>query len=261
MQLIDIGANLTHESFQVDLNEVLTRARAQHVSAFIITGASLPGSQAALALAQQHDDLFATAGLHPHEAQHFSRTTLAQLQELAKDPKVVALGECGLDYNRDFSPRDQQRYAFEAQLELACKLAKPVFLHERDAHDDFAKILERYKKDLVDYVVHCFTGVESQLQTYLELEAYIGITGWICDDRRGHHLHEFIQQVPADRLMIETDAPYLLPRDLKPKPKSRRNEPMHLLHICNTVARLVNKTPLQVANETTATAQHFFRLP
>jgi TatD DNase family protein len=258
--LIDIGANLTHESFQHDLDEVLDRASAAGVRTIVVTGASAQGSHDALALAQQYPQLCATAGVHPHEADSYSADTGKLLRELGKSEEVVAMGECGLDFYRDLSPRRVQEKCFEAQLEIACEAGKPVFLHERDAHDRFVKILEPYLEDLPAAVVHCFTGTESQLDAYLEMGCHIGITGWICDERRGHHLREFVYKIPTGRLMLETDAPYLLPRDLKPKPKTRRNEPMHLAHIAKVIADITGKPIEQLAAETTQTAERFFNI-
>jgi TatD DNase family protein len=259
-RLIDIGANLTHESFQHDLTQVLERATAAGVGAIVVTGASQHGSEQALQLAEQHPQLYATAGVHPHEAAHYSDSIHTRLQQLATHPRVLAVGECGLDFYRDLSPRPAQEHCFARQLELACANGKSVFMHERDAHDRFVAILGQYINDLPKTVLHCFTGTESQLQAYLELGCHIGITGWICDERRGHHLREFIGAIPADRLMLETDAPYLLPRDLRPKPATRRNEPCYLPHILATVAAAVGKPPAQVAAETTANAQAFFNI-
>jgi TatD DNase family protein len=155
---------------------------------------------------------------------------------LASFPQVVAIGECGLDYDRDFSPRDQQRAAFESQLELAAELRKPVFLHQRSAHDDFARMLQNARPRLAGGVVHCFTGDERELDCYLELGLCIGITGFICDERRGMHLQRLVRRIPPERLMIETDAPFLLPRDLA-SVRGRRNEPAYLPHVAKSVAR------------------------
>ena len=260
MQFIDIGANLTHESFQKDLNDVLTRAKTQSVKQMIVTGASPQGSLDAIALAEQYPQLYATCGVHPHEATLWNDDIQQQHTALCKNPTVVAIGECGLDYNRDFSPRDKQRYAFEAQLNIACEIEKPLFLHQRDAHDDFHTILQKYRADIADVVVHCFTGEQHEMQAYIDLDCYIGITGWICDERRGFHLREFIHQIPADRLMIETDAPYLLPRDIRPKPKTRRNEPQWLPHIAQVIASCLEKPVEQLADEVYRNSLHFFRL-
>ncbi|HEU5398574.1 MAG TPA: TatD family hydrolase [Gammaproteobacteria bacterium] len=260
--LIDIGANLTHDSFDADRTEVMARARKAGVTRFIVTGSDAAHSRRALELAREHPDvIFATAGVHPHHAKDCTDATPAELRELLAQPEVVVTGECGLDYFRNFSPQDVQRRVFEMQLELAVECGKPVFLHQRDAHHDFLQILARWRSRLSGAVVHCFTGDATELKDYLSLDCHIGITGWICDERRGKHLKDCIGLIPADRLMIETDAPYLIPRDLVPKPASNRNEPMHLAHICNVVAACVGKPPLQLAAETTRTAEEFFKLP
>ncbi len=258
--LIDIGANLTHESFQHDFDDVLERANTAGVETIIVTGASAEGSIHAQKLASRYPQLYATAGIHPHEAADFNQETAKTLRALGNVSEVVAMGECGLDFFRDFSPRPAQEKCFAEQLEISCEIGKPVFLHERDAHENFIKILEQFIGDLNAVVVHCFTGNESQLDAYLELGCHIGITGWVCDERRGQHLHDFIGKIPANRLMLETDSPYLLPRDLKPKPKTRRNEPFYLPHILHAVAAISGKPPEQVAKETTETAKAFFGL-
>ncbi len=182
------------------------------------------------------------------------------LRDLAKLPEVVAIGECGLDYNRDFSPRPIQDKWFEAQIQLASELKMPLFLHERDAHQRFVEILSKYSNTLDKVVVHCFTGNAQELDKYLSMGFYIGITGWICDDRRGTHLRDLVRRIPLDRLMLETDAPFLTPRDMRPQPADRRNEPAFLPHILNTVANAMGKSPAEVATATTATAKSFFGL-
>ncbi|HEV2700873.1 MAG TPA: TatD family hydrolase, partial [Steroidobacteraceae bacterium] len=240
----------------------LERARSVGVIQMIVTGASCAGSRQAVALARadpQH--LFATAGVHPHHATELNAEQLAQLESLAREPEVVAVGECGLDYFRDFSPREVQRHAFHQQLELAARVAKPVFLHERDAHDDFTGILREHRATLVGGVAHCFTGTREQLQRYLQLDLAIGITGWICDERRGAHLLQLVPEIPAAALHLETDAPYLLPRDLAPRPVLRRNESQYLRHIAAVVARARGETLEQLAATATAASRKLFRLP
>lgn len=256
--LIDIGANLAHDSFDADRDEVLERARQAGVEKIIVTGASENSSAQALQLTNSFPNLYATAGVHPHAASQFGNETLNRLEILAAADKVVAMGECGLDFFRDFSPRPAQEMCFARQLELACKTGKPVFLHQRDAHDRFIKILEPFLADLSRIVVHCFTGEQHELEACLELGLYIGITGWICDERRGRHLLDSVPSIPADRLMVETDAPYLLPRNLQPKPKSRRNEPCYLPAVVEKIAEVTGKSATQVAEETTRTAKEFF---
>lgn len=261
MQLVDIGANLTHESFRHDFAEVLARARAAGVSQLVVTGASLQGSRDALALARAHPRvLFATAGVHPHHAADFDADVEAALRELHARPEVVAVGETGLDYFRDFSPRSAQVFAFERQLELAADCGKPLFLHQRDAHADFIAAMDNVRGRIGKAVVHCFTGEQDELFDYLDRDFYMGITGWICDERRGTHLRELVKSIPSDRLMLETDAPYLLPRTVKPAPSHRRNEPMYLAHICAEVARDRGEDVAVTAANATATAKAFFGL-
>jgi TatD DNase family protein len=260
MHLIDIGINLTHESYREDRDAVLARAAAAGIVQMVVTGASVASSVEALGLARLHPGrLYATAGVHPHHASELDAAGLARLRELLAAPEVVATGECGLDYYRNFSPYADQRRAFDRQLKLAVETGKPAFLHQRDAHRDFVAALAAHPG--LPGVAHCFTGGMEELEAYLGLGLHIGITGWICDERRGAHLHELVARIPRGRLLIETDGPYLLPRDLKPKPASRRNEPMHLAHICEVVARLRGESVEECAAHTTAAARALFGLP
>jgi TatD DNase family protein len=262
MDYIDIGANLTHESFAHDLVAVLERAKAVAVDRIVVTGASRSGSVAAQQLAAAYPGfLFATAGLHPHHAHEYDADADDLFRSLLAHPEVVAVGETGLDYHRDFSPRDAQRFAFEQQLQIAIEVRKPLFLHCRDAHADFVAILDAARDRLPPAVVHCFTGERDELFDLLDRGHFIGITGWICDERRGAHLRELVKLIPADRLMIETDAPYLLPRTFKPKPSHRRNEPSFLPHICEEIARDRGEAVAVTAANSAATARRFFRLP
>jgi TatD DNase family protein len=257
--LVDIGLNLAHDSFDHDRDLVVSNAAAAGVRHMVITGSTLDSTRAAIELARAAPDRFrATAGIHPHHAHEFHEADLPALRELLQAPEVGAAGECGLDYFRNFSPHEDQERAFRQQLELAAELRKPVFLHQRDAHGAFVAILREYRARLPAGVAHCFTGDERELRDYLALDLSIGITGWICDERRGHHLRDLVRLIPADRLMIETDAPYLLPRDLTPKPQSRRNEPKYLPHILATVAACRGEAPEAVAAATTRNALRFF---
>jgi TatD DNase family protein len=260
MQLIDIGANLTHPAFHADLSDVLTRAASAGVSQVVVTGTSVQESTAALALSKAHAELSCTAGVHPHHARECDETTIPALRVLAQQARVVAIGECGLDFNRNYSPHPDQEKWFAAQVELACDIKKPLFLHSRDAKEKFVEVMKQFKT-LPPAVAHCFTGGKDELHAYLDLGLYIGITGWICDERRGAHLLQLVRDVPADRLMLETDSPYLTPRDMHPQPKARRNEPSHLPHILRSVAKALGKAADQVAAETTRNARTFFGLP
>jgi TatD DNase family protein len=253
MRLVDIGANLTHPAFAADLDGVLARARQAGVETIIVTGTTVDESRQAARLG-----LPFTAGVHPHHARDFEASTVDALRELAKNPACVALGECGLDFNRNYSPHPDQEECFIAQLELALELHKPLFLHSRDAHPRVSEILSSYKPKRA--VAHCFTGEREELRAYLDLGLYIGITGWICDERRGKHLLDLIKEIPPERLLLETDAPYLTPRDMKPQPKARRNEPAFLPHIARTVARALGRAADQVAEETTRNACVLFGL-
>jgi len=258
--LVDIGANLTHDSFDADRAEVIARAHAAGVGRFVVTGSDAAHSRKALELCGRYPGLYATAGVHPHHAKDVSADTPAELKALLGNSQVVAVGECGLDYFRNFSPPEVQREVFEMQLGLAEHCRKPVFLHQRDAHADFMRLLTAHRQRISKSVVHCFTGDAAELKDYLALDCHIGITGWICDERRGQHLRDCVGLIPADKLMLETDAPYLIPRDLKPRPASNRNEPMHLRHIAQVVAECLGKPLDQLIRETTRNAEAFFTL-
>jgi TatD DNase family protein len=257
--LVDIGANLTHPSFGEDHDAVAARARQAGVETIIVTGTTVEESRAAAALAGRLG-LYATAGVHPHHARECDAGTIPALRAVAaENPRVVAIGECGLDFNRNYSPHPDQEKWFSAQLELALSLDKPLFLHSRDAHPRFYELLKHFK--IRNAVAHCFTGGKEELRSYIDLGLYIGLTGWICDERRGGHLLELVRDIPRERLLLETDAPYLTPRDLRPQPKARRNEPAFLPHILRAVARALGRPAEEVAAETTANAERLFGLP
>ena len=258
-ELIDIGANLAHDSFDDDRDDVLQRAADAGVSTLVITGSSDQSNVATLALANNNPGrLYSTAGVHPHHASDYSEKSDDIIRQCLADKRCVAVGECGLDYFRNFSPREAQLDAFRAQLDIACDTGHAVFLHQRDAHDDFVDVLEAALPNLSHAVAHCFTGEGESLREFVAMGLYIGITGWICDERRGEHLKDIVSAIPDDRLMIETDSPYLLPRTIRPRPKSRRNEPAHLTEVLKTVAQARAQTEEHVAAITTANAKRFF---
>jgi TatD DNase family protein len=261
-EYIDIGVNLTGSSFRNDLDDVVQRALDAGVSQMIVTGTDIHHSQAALELSRSYPGvLISTAGVHPHHASEFDHNTISGLRELCAEEPVVAVGECGLDYNRNYSAAAEQRSAFEAQLQLACELRLPVFLHQRDAHDDFVSMISEYRKDLTGAVAHCFTGSEDEALEYLAMDMYIGVTGWICDERRGVDLQRAVGSIPLDRIMLETDAPYLLPRDLQQQPvQKRRNEPCYLPHICKVAAKYMEIDHQRLANAALANTRKFFAL-
>jgi TatD DNase family protein len=261
-ELVDIGINLAHDSFDHDRADVIARAAAAGVTRMVITGSSIASTRAAIDLARSDPHRFrCTAGMHPHHAAELNDDALTQLEEMAAQPEVVAVGECGLDYFRNLSPPDAQRAAFYKQLELAARVHKPVFLHQRDAHADFLAILRDFRPRLAGGVAHCFTADIEEARAYLDLGLYIGITGWICDERRGLHLREVVRALPAERLLIETDAPYLMPRNLRPKPSTRRNEPMYLPHVLEAIASARHQPSQELASITTRNALTLFGWP
>lgn len=261
MEWIDIGINLTNRRYHKDRQQVVNNALQAGVCKMLVTGTSVDESRRAYQLTQDYPDiLYATSGCHPHDAKSLDAAGLSQLVELAQMDSVVAVGECGLDFNRNFSPADKQIEVFKQQLELASRIGKPVFLHERDAFDTQFEILKDYMPSLKGAIVHCFTGNQQHLEHYLELGLSIGITGWVCDERRGQDLYRIVQLIPDDKLMLETDGPYLTPRNLKPKPKSGRNEPKFLPHISETIAQARGQSIQHVAKISYQNSCRFFNL-
>jgi len=264
IKLFDIGANLSNRAFNKDYDTVIERAQEAGIQKIAITGTDLNSSEQAIALCEQNPDLFlCTAGIHPHDAKSFTRSSSEQLRAFASEPVVKAIGETGLDFNRNYSDPADQVYAFEQQLELACELGMPLFIHERDADKKLYEILTTYRDQITQAVVHCFTGSREALYSYLDLDLHIGITGWICDERRGEHLKTLVPNIPTNRLMIETDAPYLLPRNITKPPypaEKRRNEPCTLVHVLAAVAACTNKPAKVVEEETWNTSMQFFGL-
>ena len=262
MEWIDIGVNLTDKAFAQDRDAVLERAWQADVSQMLLTMTSLEQADSLLALcAEQPQRLFTTAGVHPHEARHWTADSSRQLTALCAEPAVRAVGECGLDFNRDFSPRPAQIRALEEQLAVAVETQLPVFLHEREASDALLAVLRDYRDQLSGAVVHCFTAERDALYAYLDLDLHIGITGWICDERRGTHLHSLVRDIPANRLLLETDAPWLLPRTLLPKPKNRRNEPAFIAEVASMVAQCRDESLQTLSDNSCRTARALFALP
>ena len=263
--LIDIGVNLTNKRFDKDRVEVLTRAKTAGLTQLLITGTNVEESQQALKFCQEYQTqfpnfLYATAGVHPHDADNVSDDYLASLEQLAKQTSVKAIGECGLDFNRNFSTPAQQLKVFSEQVALAEKLKMPLFLHQRDAFEPWFEILSPYIGRVPAMVSHCFTGSAAELKQCLQAGMYIGITGWLCDERRGQELRDIVATIPLNRLLIETDAPYLTPRTIKPKPKSSRNEPSYLHYIVTEIANITGIDQSEIACQTTINAKQVFNL-
>lgn len=261
MQLIDIGVNLTNKRLSLDVKSILERATKAGVIKLVVTGTSLQHSKLAIELCEHYPhQLVSTAGVHPHDASDWNDDSGNELISMIASPCVRAVGETGLDFNRMYSPRDKQIDVFQQQLEIACTHNKPIFLHQRDAFDSFYSLLKESRHKLENVVVHCFTDSKSALYALLDLDCHIGITGWICDERRGKELQSLVKDIPSSRLMLETDAPYLLPRDLPEKPADRTNLPEYLPHILRTVAALRKTDPEDLACEILQTSEQFFHL-
>lgn len=259
--MIDIGVNLTSNRFDVDRQEVVDAAIAAGVSKILITGTSVEESRQALAIAQQMPiALASTAGIHPHYADAASDDFIEQLTALAAAPEVKAVGECGLDFNRNFSTPENQVNVFKAQISLAEKMQKPLFLHQRDAFDAWFECLAPFIGKVPAMISHCFTGNVSEMQQCIDAEMYIGVTGWVCDERRGADLQAAVRELPLERLMIETDAPYLTPRTIRPRPKSSRNEPKYLPYVAEKIAELKSVSVEEVVAYATANSERVFAL-
>ncbi|WP_076539325.1 TatD family hydrolase [Shewanella sp. UCD-KL21] len=260
-QHIDIAVNLLSSRLIADIDNIVTQAAQHHVSPLIVIGSDITESSDSASLCAKYpQQLYSTAGVHPHHASSWNAASADEIKTLAALKPVVAIGECGLDYNRDFSPRDAQRHAFHAQLELAVALQMPVLMHCRDAHEDFIAIVSQYRHKLPAALLHCFTGTKDELLACLELDLHIGITGWVCDERRGAELASIVPLIPNNRLMVETDSPYLLPRSMRPKPKSSKNLPQYLPDIVEYMANLRQQPYEELAAHCYTNSQRFFNL-
>ena len=239
-EIADIACNFTSERFNKDLDEVIKRAIANKITKFGLICSRMSDLNKLLKIYKQYSkSMFYTIGVHPHHANEINDGYLKKLKNVITTNNPHAIGETGLDFFRNLSTYEQQIYVFEEQIKIAIDTNKPLFLHQRDSHDDFIKILRKYSSDISKAVVHCFTGTQGQLDDYLELDCYIGITGWICDEKRNVELRKAIKKIPLEKLMIETDCPYLIPKNLVEKPKNNRNEPTNLNHIINEIAVLM----------------------
>jgi len=258
-EIADIACNFTSDRFDNDLGEVIDRAVANDITKFGLICSRLSDLDKLLEIYNQYSkEMFFTIGVHPHHANEINEKYLEKLKEVIKINNPHAVGETGLDFFRNLSTYEEQVFAFEEQIEIAIEVNKPLFLHQRDSHDDFIKILRKYSSDINKAVVHCFTGTQKQLDDYLELNCYIGVTGWICDEKRNIELRKTIKNIPLSRLMIETDSPYLIPKNLPDKPKNNRNEPKYLNHILNEVAGLMDIDINLLKKETFKNSKGFF---
>ncbi|MGM7319633.1 TatD family hydrolase [Idiomarina sp. ST10R2A5] len=253
----DAGVNLTNKRLLKDLDGVMLRAQQAEVRKQLIISTSIDEAEQAIKLCQQFpEQLVMTVGIHPHDAGEAPTDYKQKLKELAQHPGVVAIGECGLDFNRNYSPRPEQEAVFVAQIELANELNLPLYLHERDAIDRQIELLNQYCADNTLCLTHCFTGGADELKRYAKRGHWFGITGWLCDDRRNQELVAALPNLPLDRLVLETDAPFLLPRGIKPRPKM--NEPALLPVIGETLAKHLQISTQKLAELTYANTERFF---
>ncbi len=259
-EIADIACNFTSDRFDNDLDEVINQAIVNNITKFGLICSRLSDIEKLLEIYNRYSkDMFFTIGVHPHHANEINEEYLKKLKEVINNNNPHAIGETGLDFFRNLSTYEEQIFAFEEQIKIAIDTNKPLFLHQRDSHDDFIKILRKYSSDINKSVVHCFTGTKEQLNDYLELDCYIGVTGWICDAKRNVELRKTIKNIPLERLMIETDCPYLIPKNLEEKPKNNRNEPTYLNHIANEVATLMKKDINDIREKTYKTSLSFFQ--
>ncbi|MDT0582378.1 TatD family hydrolase [Brumicola blandensis] len=259
MEWFDIGVNLLDKRFEPI--EVLQRAADKAVNKVCVISSDLKESSKAQSFVENTVSpcsVYYTAGVHPHQADHASEQDLLKLKQFCADKSMVAIGECGLDFNRNFSTPENQLAVFEAQLKIAAENHQTVYLHERDAFEPQIALLKRYLPDIPSAIVHCFTGTRAQLDAYLELGCYIGITGWVCDDKRGADLQDAVKAIPLQRLLLETDAPYLFPKNVRPRMKN--NEPCCLPHVGEKVAELTQKSLETIARQSYQNALSAFRI-
>lgn len=264
--MIDIAANLISSQFHRDFASVIAHAHSAQVRALLVPGITLATIDEAIVLAEQYQHVYVMVGIHPHHATSVDTHTCAQMAQSITAKKVIAWGEMGLDCHRNFVPLATQITALEAQLSLATNHPThahlPILFHERDAHKPFMQTLAPFLSAMKGgFVVHCFTNGKQALSCYLDAGGYIGITGWVCDTARGEQLREIVKYIPLDKLLIETDCPYLLPKNMQNPPRNRRNEPQFLSHIASRIAQCMGVTDEEVIMHSTNNACTLFHLP
>jgi len=256
---IDIACNFTHDSFKDNLDEVLNNAEHAGVDKFVLLCASLDDIDPIKVIQNNTPEkFFISAGIHPHHATEILEINYDALFNKLKSINPNAIGETGLDYFRNISPPDIQKKSFGMHIEIAKELNLPLYLHQREAHSDFIRIIKENISNFPKFVVHCFTGTQAELDEYLELGAYIGLTGWICDAKRNIDLRKSIKNIPIEKMMIETDSPYLIPKNLMLKPKKNINEPKYLPHIANEICELTGYELEELKSATSNNAIKFF---
>lgn len=259
MKIFESHCHLDDRSYSNDLDAVVQRAHAAEVKAMMVVGTDGASSRRAVAIAERYEHIYAAVGLHPHDAQGCSEGTLAELKALADHPKVRAWGETGLDFNRMHSPRKDQERWFLRQIETAGELRLPLIFHERDSQGRFHELLNTRWTPRHRGVVHCFSGNDAELDAYLEIGLYIGITGIVTMQDRGQVLRDMAERIPMERLLVETDAPYLTPAPHRNK--FRRNEPAFVRTVLLKLAAVRDQDPGELAAATWSNACRLFGLP
>jgi TatD DNase family protein len=251
--LIDSHAHLDMKDFQEDFDEVIQRALQEGLSHIITIGIDLDSSQNALELAHQYDFIYSTVGFHPHDADKMDAGQLNKLSELASDPKVVAWGEIGLDFFKNYSPREKQINAFNQQLDLAIEHDLPVIIHNRDAHQETYETLRRRKDNGARGVIHCFSGDYDLAMRFIDMGYFISIPGTVTY-KKALNVQDVASRIPLDRMLVETDAPFLAPI---PK-RGKRNEPAFVIHTAKKIAELRSIDFQEVAEQTSENTRHLF---
>jgi len=253
--LVDTHAHLQWASFDKDREDVIRRARKVNVKYIVNIGFDLDGSKEAIELAEKHEGLYATVGIHPHNASQLNENILDKLRKLSENPKVVAIGETGLDYYRNLSPKEAQKKAFEAQLFLAEELGLPVVIHDREAHADTLEILSKFKGK-INGIMHCFSGSREMAEQCIKSDFYISFAGPVTFPS-SYKLHETAKGIDLNKILLETDSPWLAPQEMRGK----RNEPSFLLFTAKKIAMLKGISVDELAEATTENAKEIFQLP
>lgn len=259
MKLFDSHCHLNDRSYEKDFPEVLRRMEKADVKKAMIVGINRQNSVGALQLAETREIFYASVGIHPHDAKNCSEADLLFLRNLARHPKVLAWGETGLDFNRMYSPKEAQENCLISQLAMAEELHLPLIFHERDSKGRFKQILQTHYNRDCGGVVHCFSGNRPEMETYLEMGLYIGITGIATMKSRGADLRELLTSIPGDRILIETDAPYLTPAP--ERNKYRRNEPAFVKSVLKKIAQVRGSDPESLAGTIWQNTCRLFRIP
>ena len=248
MRLFDSHCHLDDKNYRADLPAVLQRARQNGVERCMVVGIDPDTARKAIGIAEDHPGIIASVGVHPHDAAHCSEAVLENLIRLADHPKVHAWGETGLDFNRMYAPRDDQERCFERQLEIAGRMDLPLIFHERDTEGRFLEMLQAFGPSNLRGVVHCFSGNRREMEAYLDMGLSIGITGIVTMQQRGEDLRALVPLIPEDRLLVETDAPYLTPSP--ERNRHRRNEPAFVRSVLHKVAEIRGTDPGTMAEIT-----------